>query len=434
MEGDYSWSDQFNSNEVRMDVARDAIKQLVDTYGQFGDVKIQLVSFAYDTTISNGWLTIDQAKAWLDNTDNTTPGGLTAYDTALDAAMSQYNSYAASDADQTFVYFVSDGEPYSNTDKTNALAKEAEWEAFIDDNGIDAAYAIGFGTAAAVPVQYLNAVAYTSSVDDGTASDSPTVADANTYVVTSADALSSTLISTTLQSGEGNVFAGSDSLVGSVIGADGGSLASITIDGVDYANNGQAVTHDLSANRGSLTIHFGTGDYSYSADRGSNGGEDFSFSFTANFVDGDGDAVASAFQINVAFPDLYTGTADDDILIYDASNAYDGLAGTDSLILQADDGVLDFSGIGNITNIERIDLGEGTHSVSNLTFQDVFEITGNGGTLTILGGSDDAVSLSNSGGTWSDGGTTVVDGHQFTQYDNGGATLLIEDGIDVTYI
>ena len=108
------------------------------------------------------------------------------------------------------------------------------------------------------------------------------------------------------------------------------------------------------------------------------------------------------------------------MLLYDGK-PLDGLGGTDTVQLRLGED-LDFSGIVNLSNIERLDLmpSNQSHSVSNLSLQDVLDITGSGKTLTILGDAGDSVGLKDGTGTdqWVQSGSQTVGGHTFDIYTN----------------
>ena len=86
----------------------------------------------------------------------------------------------------------------------------------------------------------------------------------------------------------------------------------------------------------------------------------------------------------------------DDTLAYDAHALNDGGLGDDTLTFGHEDSVIDFSdgAASQIANIERFDLGDGDHSLANITAKDVFDMTDGRNTLTINGDNADHVSLS----------------------------------------
>lgn len=86
----------------------------------------------------------------------------------------------------------------------------------------------------------------------------------------------------------------------------------------------------------------------------------------------------------------------DDTLAYDAHAMNDGGLGDDTLTFGHEDSTVDFSGgaASHIANIEKFDLGDGSHTLENLTAKDVFDMTDARGTLTINGDNADHVTLS----------------------------------------
>jgi hypothetical protein len=133
-------------------------------------------------------------------------------------------------------------------------------------------------------------------------------------------------------------------------------------------------------------------------------------------------------------------SAGNDTIVFDTLyKSIDGGAGTDTLVLTHDTNI-DFSNLGNVIhNIEAIDLGHGgaadAHSLTNLSAQDVMDMTDSAHTLTIFGDSADSVTLVNPTGadanhTWTQTGNNVIEnGHTLDIYHNGDSTvtLKIED-------
>ena len=123
--------------------------------------------------------------------------------------------------------------------------------------------------------------------------------------------------------------------------------------------------------------------------------------------------------------------------------AYDGVEeGTldvhTSDLLSADS--FDFSDLVNDTvqDMEVIDLSQdGDHSITGVTAQDVLDITDDSNTLTIMGDSEDSVSLVDGAGAWQTTGTSTIDGHTYNVYHNNedaSMTLYVETAIQATVI
>jgi hypothetical protein len=123
--------------------------------------------------------------------------------------------------------------------------------------------------------------------------------------------------------------------------------------------------------------------------------------------------------------DVLHGDEGDDTLIFDAADSViDGGAGTDSLILLSGTSI-DFSALDSskISNIETINLSQnGDHTLTNLSYADVINMTDSNHTLTILGDSaNDKVQLTQADG-WSNNGTVTESGHTFDVYTSNGAS------------
>jgi hypothetical protein len=177
---------------------------------------------------------------------------------ALDAAMAAYDGAPA--ADQTEVYFLSDGVPTQSL----TAAKIAEWEGFLETNDVDKALAVGIGAGIQANDPDLAAVAWPNG-DSG-----------NAIVVTQTSQLIATLISTVDNPVSGNVLTNDD------FGADGkgnggGGLLSIKIGDVTYSFDGKNILNQATGRviagavlmvdptliGGLLEFHFDTGDYTY---------------------------------------------------------------------------------------------------------------------------------------------------------------------------
>jgi len=86
---------------------------------------------------------------------------------------------------------------------------------------------------------------------------------------------------------------------------------------------------------------------------------------------------------------------------------------------------LDLTAIGNerIANIERVDLTSGASNTLTLNLDDVLSATDANDTLIVEGDGADAVNLI---GAW-----TVSNADGFTDYVLGGATVSIQEDVDV---
>ncbi|RHW75223.1 type I secretion C-terminal target domain-containing protein [Colwellia sp. RSH04] len=308
----------------RMDIAIASIKQLIEAYDDLGSVNVQLVSFSsssnsYTNAASNGWLNLADAKAWLDNIENTSANGGTDYVLGLQAAMN--NFVAPNNSGQTYSYFISDGEPFNDSNKNAALAFQDQWEAFLINNNINESYAVGMGD---VQTQYLDVVAYAEEKDT------------NATLIYSESDMASYLLNTVVVEKTGSLLV--DIVSGnSIIGADseGASLTSIEIDGFTYSilDATDGLLTIITNKGGELTVNFNDNTYSYLAKSNSNGSEDYIESFYVNITDGDDDVSSAEFTINVGFPSHTENSNETDILYgSEAADIFMGNGGDDVLI------------------------------------------------------------------------------------------------------
>jgi large repetitive protein len=136
--------------------------------------------------------------------------------------------------------------------------------------------------------------------------------------------------------------------------------------------------------------------------------------------DGASTSVPVNATLDIAVSDKLATTGND-TLLYDG-NPLNGLAGVDVVQLRLGEN-LDFAtNPVKPSNIETLDLmpaGQ-DHSLTNLTLQDVLNMTDSGKTLSILGDDGDSVSLQNGNGldVWSKGGSVTESGHTFDVYTN----------------
>lgn len=138
--------------------------------------------------------------------------------------------------------------------------------------------------------------------------------------------------------------------------------------------------------------------------------------------------------------DWIYGDEGNDTILFDAKDALmDGGNGIDTLLLPTGTNI-DFSALNTannpIKNIEVIDLGTtGAHSLTNLSLQDVIDMTDSNHTLTIIGNSADSVSvdstLSKTGTTTEtiDGSSYVFDVYTHTNASDPTVTVKIEQDI-----
>ncbi|UVM23305.1 retention module-containing protein [Pseudomonas wadenswilerensis] len=287
---------------TRLQLAKQAINALLDKYDEMGDVKVQLVTFSSGADQQSAvWVTVDQAKTIV---NGLSANGSTYYDSAIDTAQSAYTTGGKIAGAQNIVYFFSDGAPTSGHSIT--APREAAWETFLDNNGVKS-YAIGLG--GGVNAENLNPLSY----------DGSTHTDTNATVVTDLSQLNSVLSGTV----QGAPITGS-LLSGGILGADGGFIKSLLVDGTTYtydpkANNGQGSYTASGTDRGSfdtvtntfniktvlggtLLVDMDTGEFTYTPPKDTGSTRTENIGFTAS--DNDGDLSSANLVVKV-----YTNTA-----------------------------------------------------------------------------------------------------------------------------
>ena len=204
---------------TRLDAAIAAIKKLLDSYAEFGNVAVQLVTFSDTaTTPSSTWMSISAAKLLL---ENLTTGGNTNYDAALAAAQAAFSTSGRLTTGQNVAYFFSDGNPTAPSGSIGvSTTEEAAWASFLASQQMNA-YAIGMTSD--VSASRLDPIAWTTT--GGTA--------ASSIIVTDLNQLSGVLQST-VPIPTGDLVTGGEIRGGGQIGADGGFVQSVTIDGISY--------------------------------------------------------------------------------------------------------------------------------------------------------------------------------------------------------
>ncbi|MDH2372737.1 VCBS domain-containing protein, partial [Cobetia sp. 3AK] len=405
--------------ESRLDSAISAIKTLIESYDDFGDVRINLVTFSTTADSYGAWLTVAEVE---DVLDGLIAGGVTNYDAALAEAMDNYALDGALEDAQSISYFFSDGTPYGADGDSNALdnsldfdtvqytttingqrvvvpvqdssdtgisnTEEGIWTDFLVENGVKS-YSIGLGSN--VTEANLDPIAYDGSADE----------DIDSTVVTSFEDLDDTLAATVQSPVSGQLVSGS-SVDGSLLGADGGYLQSVTVDGTTYSydpdtNAVSATGTDNSSYDadsleltistdlgGSMLFNLGTGDFSYTPP--DNVSERSTDSFDYVTVDNDGDTNTSSVSIDVDKLAVVIGTSGNDTLTGDG----DGPFYADYLIGQGGDDILS-GGVGS----DRLEGGSGNDTLRGGTGNDI--LSGGEGDDLLVGGSGNDI-LTGGGG------------------------------------
>ena len=232
----------------RLDLAKLAIRDLLDRHQALGEVMVRLVIFGNDgQAIGARWLSVAEARAALDGIDASNDAS--NYDAALLAARAAYADAGRLATAQNVSYFFSDGEPtidssghpFNYPGQYDPFlgdgidrSEEAQWRAFLEQNDITS-QAVGVGPRSFVIPNPLNPIAW-----DGAAE-----ADLNAYWIGDYNEMACVFAAT---------VGGATTLDGSLggFGADGGHVAVVEIGGYSFAYD--ALTNTLAVSGSSTTV------------------------------------------------------------------------------------------------------------------------------------------------------------------------------------
>ena len=308
--------------DTRLESAIDSINRLLDSYEDLGAVQVRLVTFSSSASAQGSeWMTVDEVRTAL---ASLTADGGTDYDAALSAAQTAFTDTGAISGAQNVAYFFSDGRPNSG-DEINP-SEEAQWRDFLTANEINS-FAVGIGSG--IGTDAINPIAY----------DGQGARDTDAELVTDFAQLDDLLAGTVLTNFSGFLHASGDIGIGTLFGADGGSVHSIVSEGTTYtydpdtdsitASGGpdrstfDAATDTLvitNSTGGVLSIDLGRGTYSYNAPGGV-ASADAGTTIDYTIIDGDGDTATSSLTIEVDRTNIqidsgtFQGTDGADLLI-----------------------------------------------------------------------------------------------------------------------
>nr|WP_254082099.1 Ig-like domain-containing protein [Devosia sp. WQ 349K1] len=291
------------SNLTRLQVLKAAVDELFEQYGNQGNVAVRIVTFAGSgTTQGETWVSLSAAKTIVDGLSAT---GGTNYDDAINDAMAAFASAGklTGNSVQNVAYFISDGAPENGA---VGSSRQASWEAFLRTNDIKA-HALGMGTN--VPVGPLGPIAY-----DGVAE-----TDVAPVIVTDLGQLAQTLVGLASDVNGSLLASGS-------FGADGGYVASITIDNTSYIYNHSTGivsgggSFDTSSKQltvalgggASFSVNMLTGAYLYRPPAIISADLVVPVSYT--LVDNDGDTASNVLTINVKNADTAPMVRNDSVI------------------------------------------------------------------------------------------------------------------------
>ncbi|HRO79603.1 MAG TPA: VWA domain-containing protein, partial [Acinetobacter towneri] len=283
--GIYGGATGYDPNSLRLVIAKQAIAQLIEKYDTLGNVNVKITSFSSaGVEESSSWY-VDQTTGAINYIDTQQADGGTSYTSAVSHVMSNWGTLPA--ADKNFVYFITDGDPDSGqgVDATQST----NWKNHLTSNNVDAAFAIRIGSGSTTNIDPL--------VRTGTGTKDQAIA------ITNPADLIETLLSTIddgIVLGNVSILSGSGSTSGMILGADGGHLQSVTVDGIVYTSAGGNQQVITTAKGGALTVDFTTGEYRYEIVVNKTiMGETEAFQVGA--VDGDGDAISMNLNITLNY-------------------------------------------------------------------------------------------------------------------------------------
>jgi len=397
---DVWWNNNFDPSTVRLDLAQAALENLINEYSAKGDVNIQVISFSNGATYGENSQFMNDPQAAVNYINNLQAVGGTNYDAAMDASQS-FSAEQFPDSDDNFYYFISDGEPNSSYvfEGNNEVG---QWNDYANSH-YDKVFAIGIGT-------------HSDSLSN--------IGGNNTIYIDDATDLDAALLST-IATVEGNLT--SYDINGSVInlGADGGKIDSVEIDGTTYGYaeyNNQSITTELG---GEFKIDFDDGSYAYKVGIDNPNNTDSEI-LTVNATSSDGESATGTLT-------LHLQENADQSYLYKEGVSVDTADGYDTLVINDSIDIGEFNM--NITNVNAIDMGKGESNAKDLglTLEDILGITEADHTLHISGDEFDHIDLGN------DSNWELVTGTE-TGYDkyvhsvDTTVTLQIEDKIIVDHI
>ncbi|RGP82405.1 hcalcium-binding protein [Vibrio cholerae] len=246
-----SMGQDVGNGKTRLELMKEAAIALIEQYQALGQTKVQLILFSSDASIITAsgllWMTVAEAKNYI---NALSANGGTDYDDAIKLAQ---ESWSGTINDQPLIgatnvsYFLSDGVPtgfenIQSPDSHNSINKSelSSWISHLQKNKVTSrAYGIGMGDSD--PLDELHKVAYDGHLN----------LDTNGVVVPDIPKLLPILLQSVIQPIGGNLLNSGD---GYGIGADGGVISEISINGVKYLFNGQTVS--VSGQSTSLTYGF----------------------------------------------------------------------------------------------------------------------------------------------------------------------------------
>ncbi|MEA1988815.1 MAG: Ig-like domain-containing protein, partial [Pseudomonadota bacterium] len=477
----------------RLEAAKDAIQELIRSYDNQGDVAVQIVTFSSSANaVNTTWVNASEGIQDIESITN--PSGWTNYDGALADAMVAFDSDGKIVDAQNVSYFLTDGEPTYSNDDVNTLtdtngttgnnsdegiqsSEEAIWTNFLTTNNVQS-FAFGVGTG-------LNVDPTTGTIlsIDPIAYDGKNGIDTGSIAVTDFNDLTDVLNSTLPPALSGDLLTGNILDSGFGVGADGGYVSQIIVNGNTYTFDGSALTVTGSgtstytfdsntnlvtiktADQSELVVDLDDGDYSFKGNPNMTNPYSESVSFELSDTDGDKASGLVTFNVTQSLElKLNQHKVADWEFEANASNIVFDTAGTvaddGTLVGSATltNGTLSLDGSGSVDVADSQDINLGDHNERTIVFtfkadslgpdayQVLYEEGGSTRGLNIfltpdgeigVGGWNIDASQSDWDGNWIvDNGTDLRDGswHQVTLVLDGGTDPLAPNGSMTGYI
>ncbi|USG60614.1 VWA domain-containing protein [Sneathiella marina] len=292
---------------TRMDVLKQSVSNLLGDYGEASRaVNITIIGFSSAASIVYSGTSISDAQAFIGAAGNLIPSGGTSYAAAVADSETGAQGVLNANLDDPnlegfnhIAYFISDGAP--NSGQGVPTAGGNDWQNFADGNNIEVvAVGIGNGTDTDELANVENAGQDPIVVIDPNDLDS--VLEDTVPVVESDNVVSSGVVD--------------------LLGADGGTLTSLTYNSINYDipqnSDPLIIETDLG---GSLSIDM-DGNYTYTAPQSAEPGAEDSFEYF--LTDGDGDSSSAVLSVNFV-SEIFQGDGGAELLV--GSDGDDWIAG-----------------------------------------------------------------------------------------------------------
>jgi VCBS repeat-containing protein len=454
---DVSGSMQTSSDPAlnRLDIAKSSLVKVIENYEKQGGTEVNLTLFG-KTSKNIGWMSSADAKTYIDGlsissgsvkTGSTTITGLSSSGTNYEGAINDTTgiSFDGKSADRTLAFYISDGDPtieVKSDGTLSSLTTSNVLNSIDGTSGATAGVSIGGTTYGRVDQAYYDMwSSFTNNLTNGI--DTSTVGigsglsdDGKKYLNMLAGAYGGEALF--VGDNADQLLAGlipdqeiTGNIMNHVEASSAVTIESVTVGGTIYTADVSDVAID---GKGKLSIDLTTGEYSYKV-KSTEFDTDTKQSFGVKVSDASSTVLEFDVDMHVlTFRPTISGTAGDDELFYNPTAVeIDGGGGTDTLFFGNTD--IDLSGIDAIKNVEKLDLsGNGNQILSGLTLDQVFDMSGTGGSsriLTIDGDAGDTVGAVEKTG-WTKNSASSDATHNIYEYQKGSDVVTLKIDNDLT--